>query len=335
MKHIKAIALCLAVFVLLGAATACTQQAPPTKEPESAEVLAPEICTVEPSSLLSVKQEHALIMTAEQATILQLTDIQFEDYLEKSCAFRAVRTMVEKTSPDLIVFTGDTLNDLSDEKMLCDFINFMDGFGIPWATVMGNHDYEADVSVERQCELYEQSQHCIFRKGNIARSNGNYYYNVKKDGETVFSLIFMDSGEEGFFAEHVTWYEQTLQQIQAENGGRSVPSLVFYHIPTVESALAAQLYENAPSIGSGELRESVCEQEHDVGFFDKVKELQSTKALIYGHDHVNNAFISYEGILLCYGLKTGENSYNDDDLQGGNLITLQKDGDFLIDRVYI
>lgn len=285
------------------------------------------------SNLTPNKAENILTATEDEIKILQLTDVQFQNYLNGNLVFNSVKKMIEKTTPDMVVFTGDNMGNKGKEEHLSAFVRFMDEFELPWAVVMGNHDYTSQTPMDVQCALYENSEYCLFQKGSIVESNGNYYYNVVWENRAPYSLIFMDSQEDGFTKEHVAWYEQTVQTLQAQNSGEPVSSFLFYHIPTVETEYAWELYQKDSSIGSGTLRERVDKQTTDVGFFDKVLELGSTKAIFYGHDHVNNAFISYRGIELCYGLKTGRNSYYRADMQGGNLITLFDDGNFNVKRV--
>ena len=61
------------------------------------------------------------------------------------------------------------------------------------------------------------------------------------------------------------------------------------------------------------------------GFFDKCRELGSTKYIFCGHDHENNASVWYEGITMTYGLKTGPSPapWNHAKKTGDTLITLK------------
>ena len=242
---------------------------------------------------------------------------------------------MDKANPDLIVFTGDNLSDNSKVQNLESFIKFMDKFKLPWAVVMGNHDYNSLATMQQQCAMYEQSKYCLFKKGNLQNSNGNYYYNIQFKNQLKFSLIFMDSQVTGFDESQVQWYRQTVCKITEQNNNTVLPSFVFFHIPTLQTVEAVQLYQNNQTTGTGQIREQVCAQEKETGFFDQVVNLNSTKALFYGHDHVNNAVIDYNGIKLCYGLKTGPNSYRDSDLNGGSLITIKSSGNFEIKNVFI
>lgn len=59
------------------------------------------------------------------------------------------------------------------------------------------------------------------------------------------------------------------------------------------------------------------------GFFEKCKELGTTH-IICGHDHENNAVITYDGITMAYGLKTGPSPapWNFAEQTGGSVITI-------------
>lgn len=279
------------------------------------------------------KQNHTLIANEPEIKILQITDVQFSDYSEEITAFKAIKNTIDKADPDLIVFTGDNLDNHSKKTHLDSFISYMDGYEAPWALVMGNHDYKSNVPLKEQCEAYEASEYCLFEEGNIENSYGNYSYTITYQNSPVFSLIFMDSKTDGFEKEHVAWYQKTARKLKHKS--ELLPNFLFYHIPTVETVYAAEAYKANEALGDGEINENPDKQTTDVGFFDKVVETGSTKAIFYGHDHLNNAFLNYRGIALCYGLKTGTNSYHRTRLQGGNLITLNVNGEFSVERLYI
>ncbi len=61
-------------------------------------------------------------------------------------------------------------------------------------------------------------------------------------------------------------------------------------------------------------------------FTDKMLELDSTKNVMFGHDHVCNASINYKGIQLTYGLKLGYGCYYEDGMMGGTTLTIASDG---------
>ena len=285
------------------------------------------------SNLTIDKKNHTLIAHESEIKILQLSDVQFSNHTEESKAFKAISKTVEKADPDMIVFTGDNLDNHSKQTHLDSFISYMDGFNAPWALVMGNHDYKSNVPMDAQATAYENSEFCLFEKGDVADSYGNYSYTISFENEPVFALTFLDSQTNGFTESHVEWYEKNTRKLKYQ--GEYLPQFLFYHIPTVETVYAMNAYEEGAISGDGEFGETPDKQTTDVGFFDAVVKLGAAKAIFYGHDHYNNAFVSYRGIELCYALKTGKNSYHKNRLQGGNLITLTADGTFTVERIYI
>ena len=50
--------------------------------------------------------------------------------------------------------------------------------------------------------------------------------------------------------------------------------------------------------------------------FETMLELGSTKAMFYGHDHLNNIVFEYKGIILSYGYSIDYLAYSDIDLVG-------------------
>jgi hypothetical protein len=181
------------------------------------------------------------------------------------------------------------------------------------------------------CHAFEKSEYCLFKTGDLTARYGNYYYNLEIGGEIVRSLIFMDSEKEGFTSEQVAWYKDTVTKI-ASDAGKQIPSFAFFHIPIPETIAAHEQYALNPNNGSGTQVDPVRVQSLDTGFFSAVKDLGSTDALFYGHDHRNNTFIEYDNVLFCYGRKTGITVYFEPGTVGANLITVTAD-DFTVNRV--
>lgn len=286
------------------------------------------------TSALVNEEEKTISFETDSMKILQLSDVQTSNLVESAIAYPTVERVIKKTEPDLIVLTGDNISNNSSKSVLNTFISFMDSFEIPWALVFGNHDIRSAVSPEEQCKAYESSKFCLFKEGNIEERYGNYYYKINHGGDTVFSLIFMDSADNSFTATQVDWYEDTVAKIGGENGG-TVPSFVFFHIPIAETYDAHKAYESDSSIGSGRQVDEIRTQSRDTSFFDTLLALGSTKALFFGHDHRNNTFINYMGVEFCYGTKTGRTVYYERDSLGGNLITLYKNATFTVERVNV
>ncbi|MBQ3086385.1 MAG: hypothetical protein IJC45_03545, partial [Clostridia bacterium] len=76
----------------------------------------------------------------------------------------------------------------------------------------------------------------------------------------------------------------------------------------------------------GVIHENPCPGAVNNHFMDVVTDLGSTKNMIFGHDHVNNASFVYEGVRLSYGLKLGRACYYEEGLQGGSTLCIHSDG---------
>ena len=158
--------------------------------------------------------------------------------------------------------------------------DFIDGFGIPWAFTFGNHDEEGALldemggdkeKTKKALGAYltsENIKNCLYAEGpEEINGCGNYVINVlNKDGSVNNALVFFDSGSyiktydesqgkmvggiwnyEYVHDDQLDWYEAAIKSISASEG-RTVPSMVFQHIPlpiyqTVLDAYLAALEE--------------------------------------------------------------------------------------------
>lgn len=281
------------------------------------------------------REENVLMVNDnEDIRILQLSDTQITALGDALKSFGHIKRIVEQTEPDLIVLTGDNLMDNSSKAMLKHYIRFFDEFEIPWAPVLGNHDYEANITMEEQSSLYEQGEYCLFQKGSVVDSYGNYYYNIIRNGKPFHTLFFIDNAVKISEA-HLNWYSETIHTITLNNNNNQVPSWAFLHKPLVQTRYAyyRSKYLNSPI--EGESREGIAFLQNDAGFFNKALDIGSTRAIIYGHNHRNNYALDYNGITLSFGTKTGRAAYHDTDLLGGNVYVLKSDNTFTIERILI
>ena len=99
--------------------------------------------------------------------IMQLTDLHLVrtgDGPEQR-ELDMIRNLIALERPDFVAVTGDlSLSDTSDccYRVFCDF---MDGFGIPWAYAMGNHDGELGPGYEALEQILYWSSTCLYRHG--------------------------------------------------------------------------------------------------------------------------------------------------------------------------
>ena len=306
--------------------------------------------------------------------ILNLTDIQLSfpnaysnegEYSEKT-----IDKLIREKEPDLITVTGDNAWSITTYLR---FIKFLDSYGIPWAPVMGNHDGQGCID-EFFCAYWlAGAKNCLFKFGPKDMGYGNYIINIYQNGKIIHTLFMMDShsdshdtaaslinagsgdgGYDHFWLNQLDWYEWAVNGIKELNGGETVESTVFMHIPCIEYRIAQAecaekvvtgvdesgketYYYCAKNEGDfGENHEWICSPEANNGFFALCKELGSTKNMIAGHDHVNSMSIMYEGIRLSYGIKCGSGCYWEKTMSGGTLMSINEKGEnFNIHHEYI
>ncbi|MBP5404439.1 MAG: metallophosphoesterase [Clostridia bacterium] len=251
------------------------------------------------SSCKKEKYVYDLSMKTDAFKILQLTDLHFinsqitgdgsvkGDYtLRDEWVQTAVTEIVEKADPDMIVVTGDIVFTTSTIKSITGTndnyeafkkaARFIDGFGIPWAFVFGNHDEEGSLlqstgskektkKVLGEYLMSKEIRNCLFSGGpEEINGYGNYVINVRnKDKSVHTSLVFFDSGScltvydeskkryvtgmwnyEYVHDDQLDWYEETLQSIFKKEG-KTVPSIVFQHIPLPVYQTALDAYMKA------------------------------------------------------------------------------------------
>lgn len=280
--------------------------------------------------------------------ILQLTDIHLSDKddAQRHFDFMDLTVNDEKAKDaDLIVVTGDlfTFASRSTAKRL---FKYLDGIGKPWTVVFGNHDEQCYFPVTWMTEyLNEIGGNCRFldlQEDNVF-GNCNFTMDLVDDADNVkFQLIFMDSnrydfsgpfGYDHFKTSQVEWYEKVVKA----NGG--VNSFMFSHIPLPEINPAWEACPNKEAFNTpqaGEKREKTCPPDTDpkeVDLFEKIVELNSTKGMFFGHDHVNDFAITYQGVMFSYGVKSTDRIYFDEDMLGGQVITIRNVNEFEITRI--
>lgn len=251
-----------------------------------------------------------------------------------------IRELVARTTPDLIIITGDiTYGEFDDSgKSLEEFIDFMDSFGIPWAPVYGNHDNETYIGIEKQNAMYENSKYGIFKKGNVF-GNGNYSIAIKQGEKVIRTICMMDSNgcgklgiAQGFREDQLEWLKETSNECD-------VPLFCCFHIPTKDFSdayIAAGYQEKSDERDTCAYYELGVDMAAKAGDFGKKYEdfysysapvLPAFKAsrvdgVFAGHYHKINLSVVHEGIRFTMGLKTGLYDYHDKDAMGGTLITL-------------
>lgn len=291
--------------------------------------------------------------------ILNITDTQLNDttaYAKHGDAsYDLIDSLVEKTKPDLITVTGDNGSGI---LALTQLVEHLDGYGIPWAPVMGNHDGQGTPGELWCAKVLLDAKNCLFKFGPADMGYGNYVINITEDGKVIHTLYMMDThgytydvGEEGkingtdydhIWLNQMEWFRWVNKGI-AETSGYQPDATVFVHIPFYEYTLAwAEAYneetqEYNPEYADtayGVNHETCCSPNANNGFFDIVKE-GGVKEIIAGHDHRNSSSIMYNGVRLTYGLKSGFGAYYEEEMVGGTALTIGSDGKLSSHHIYI
>ena len=262
-----------------------------------------------------------------------------------------IRSLVAQTRPDLIFITGDLVYGSFDDEgtTLEYFCALMDSFKIPWAPVWGNHDNESAKGIVWQCEQLENSEYCLFKKGNVS-GNSNYTVGIAVGDKLVRVLHMLDSngcrrGNEGEVIKQRGIYPDQLALVEGNTAkitkaqGRAVPAFMAFHYPVdcFEEAEIAKGYKTenrqtyvlgvdvAPIDGDfGFCLEKYDRVETDGSFIEFIKK-QNVDGVFVGHVHKNTTRISYKGITWTFGLKSGQYDYHVAGSLGGTLVLLTQD----------
>ena len=279
--------------------------------------------------------------------ILQMGDVHLANKDDRQIQYDFMTQTIEDSKADLIVFTGDIFT-FADKAVVKEFCKWIDAFGIPWAATFGNHDEQCYFPIDWLTSYFNKfGSNCVFKdlQDDDVYGNANYAINLKQGGKTQAQLIIMDSNRYDFGEiwdydhikeDQIAWYE-SIVKTTAEQSGRTVPSVAFFHIPLPEFAVAweeAQKNTKDAALMYGEKNENVCCPPVNSGLFDKMLELGSTKAVCCSHDHINNFRVNYKGIELSYGINANDRIYGDYDMMGGKVIVLHSDGTVGFEAIY-
>lgn len=268
--------------------------------------------------------------------ILQVSDPQ-DMHIPRKAMFKMLNKIYEKVSPDLIVLTGDNIlgNHINDapignrknvkskkgtlkrmRKSLGFLLDPIEKRNIPFAFIYGNHDDMNIISKEEQAAIYGEYKNCVpYFNDDETVDCGNYNVPIyNKTGEKqIYNLWMLDSAgcdDEGrkvyeyVKPETLDWYDRKSRELQLANGGAPMMSLMFQHIPVMETVdffvecaegdkgavlnrSNGKYYKLDPEKASGFAFEYPETVEKDFGQLDMLRKRGDVCALVFGHDHLN------------------------------------------------
>ncbi len=303
-----------------------------------------------------------LVMPVDrQLKILQLTDLHLGFGIlsrrADTYAMKAIEMLIQKTSPDLIVLTGDSIfpfipktGTRNNIKQANKLVAFLDSFKIPYAFVFGNHDIEMGSigNHDQIAEIIRGGNYSLFSKGDKNLYGvGNYIIKLKNiKNELVSTLVMLDSnmyGDGWFFSgfdcihsDQIEWCMDRLSRLKEQK--KDLSALAFFHMPLAEYKIAYEKMKlgdksvtyNFGSIGEKDDYFGISKNKCD--FFERALQNGIIKAMFCGHDHYNTLSLTYKGIMLTYGMSIDYLGYKGIKKRytqrGGTLITINQDGSF-------
>lgn len=307
------------------------------------------------------------IPTDRDYRILQLTDLHLGfgvlSRRKDRQALDAVRTIIQKSRPDLIVLTGDSVfpflpksGTRNNRRQAHKLVAYLDSFQIPYTFVFGNHDCEMGSVCDKDelANVYAGGKYSIFAKGRADITGvGNFVIELTdNNGDCLLPLVMLDSnmyGEGGWFYsgfdcihdDQVEWCIQRMKKLRQDNP--DIRAMAFFHIPLPEFREAYEKMKLGDRSveyrhGSiGEKDEYFGITKYESTFFDKALADGTIKWMFCGHDHLNTLSLVYKGIQMTYGMSIDCLGYRHIDKsyiqRGGTLITRGTDGSVSVDMV--
>ena len=259
-------------------------------------------------------------MKNDTLKILQVTDLHLTYGIDANDqkTLRTIEWLTKSDEFDLIVISGDLFMSPSAPRLFRQLIRRMEALDTPWTFVFGNHetDFQEYVTLLQQIP---ETKNLYFKVGPELEDGGygNFRIVFTQAGVPFYNAYFLDSHaerevyteEEGVYdylkSSQVDWYETHVST-------DDVDSVVYMHMPLRQ-------YINPASYVGIFNEDKVYAQGVDTGFFDAMVRHGRSKGVFVGHDHLNDFYLTMNGIILAYGRITGYNAYGNLE-RGGRVV---------------
>lgn len=265
-----------------------------------------------------------------------------------------IKLLVDRENPDLIILDGDNFangsasNAFVIKETLSKVMSYVEEKQIPWMHVYGNHD---DIGMPNadQHPVYQEFEYCISKDVEELYGVGNYVIPVYgHDSDDIkFAIWALDSGahlskadQDKYFpsksefnghtgvqydwirGDQVSWYIETSQQLE-KFAGEKVYGLMAFHIPLQETYTA---WTNKATMNHAGLKlEDIYASAMNSGLYSAMLWRGDVKAVVNGHDHINNFAIDYGGIILSYAGTIRSNLYHDARTDGARIFVINEE----------
>lgn len=258
--------------------------------------------------------------------ILAISDTHFGPNGDDRC-IALINMLIDTEKPDLVVVNGDCTTGkpgpgVEDLKKSISFLaDTLEKKGVPWAVTFGNHDTEHEVqssygiSKADHMAFYEAYPHNLnagWKRGISGVGNKCIEVKGSKGGKTAFAVWLLDSlsdyqnpgtGYEWIKDDQVDWYKNTSLGLETANG-KKVYGLMFFHIPLVE---IRQMVAGSKVVGVR--HEPECPSNTTSKLLPAVIERGDILGMFHGHDHQNNYYGKYQGVMMGYDGVAGYGPY--------------------------
>ncbi|MDR2687210.1 MAG: metallophosphoesterase, partial [Oscillospiraceae bacterium] len=241
------------------------------------------------------------------------TDLHYNGFAPFSAALtnRLMRKNVRKLSPGLVAVLGDTAIKPDNRGRTRAFVRVMDGFGIPWTAVLGNHEGEHGRDLPRRevIEYYKASGNFL---GGAELPGVEGYGNqaiavTNAGGRAAQLLYFLDSGGGRKGHGHIQ-PGQLDWMARAASDYPGAPGILFLHVPIEQYQDAYEAWQRGgAALLHGALHEKICPggtREQGGALLARAKAL-GVRAIVCGHDHLNNFDILWQGMRYIYAQSSG------------------------------
>lgn len=225
---------------------------------------------------------------------------------------------------DLVVLSGDQLTGLNIDENATKYwdkiTGVLDDHRLPHTAILGNHDaepYSASGGSNQSAPGAKTNRTELMihdMKGNLSYSQlgpadlrpavSAYVTSVRfaRSDSVALQIVHLDSGGGGMveevFPAQIAWMNRTID--------RSIPAIVFVHIPLEEFAEAVE--DGSKCFGTHD--DGVTPGIVNNGLFAAL-ETTPVQAVFVGHDHLNDFCCNFgsRSISLCFGRHSGAGGY--------------------------
>lgn len=203
-------------------------------------------------------------------TVLQFSDTHFTTGLSWNdiSVMRTMESLIVEYEPDLVVLSGDMIDDgesgAFNKQYILDTVGGMfEELEQYWSYIPGNNDGIAYGTSADVTAYLTQFEHCLCSDVKEISGGAQYTIDIENNGQTVHSLIFLDTmdydneDEEHIYgyvhADQVEWCKNAIEE--KLNNNPDISMSVFIHENTPNFASAA-LYGEAYKDGYSPITET-------------------------------------------------------------------------------